>query len=94
MTEHISVYRSVLEDLAHSRGFLDAEALAMRAVELDPSYTVRDLLERPPGGFGTALDAVLCLSEDEKARVSAAFAAEFMSPARLPKRVKDGTSRN
>ncbi len=91
MTECISAYRRVLEDLAASRGFEDAEALAMRAVELDPSYTVRELLEAPPGGFGNAINAVLDMNAEEKVRLTGAFARTFMSPSRL-KRVKDGTS--
>ncbi len=80
MTEHISAYRRVLEDLAHSRGLADAEELAERAVavEVPPRMSRRELLERPPGGYGIALDAVLCLSEGEKKRISAAFVETFM----------------
>ncbi len=78
-------YREVLEELASSRGFEDAAAVAVRAVELDPSYTVRDLLEAPPGGFGTALDAVLDMNAEEKVRLTGAFVATFMRPDRLPR---------
>ncbi len=79
-------YRDVLEELAASRGFVDAEEVARRAVELDPSYTVKELLEKPPGDFGIALDAVLHMSEEEKIRVAFVFARTFMSPLR-PERI-------
>ncbi len=78
-------YREVLEELAASRGFDGAEDLARRAVELDPSYTVEELLERAPGGFGRALDAVMHLDEDEKERLYKAFMHTFLrNPRRTP----------
>lgn len=76
-------YRDVLEGLAHSRGFSGAEEVARRAVELDPSFTVRELLEAPPGGFDSALDAVLHMNEEEKVLITRAFSKTFMNPSRL-----------
>lgn len=71
-------YREVLEELAISRGFEGAEEVAMRAVELDPRHTVQELLEAPNGGYGTALDAVLHMSEEEKRRITDAFTRTFI----------------
>lgn len=82
-------YREVLEELARSRGFGGAEELARRVVDLDPSYDVREILEAPAYGYGTALDRVLHMNDEEKTMLVRAFAAEFMSPSRL-KRVGDG----
>lgn len=78
-------YRGVLEDLARSRGLSGARALAQLAHEAHPRHSVRKLLESPQGGFGNALDAVLEMNEEEKVRVSAAFASTFMRPERLPR---------
>jgi hypothetical protein len=77
-------YREVLEELAASRGFDGAEDLARRAVELDPSYTVEELLERAPGGYGRVLDAVLHMAEDEKVWLNKAFIHTFLNPRRTP----------
>jgi hypothetical protein len=80
MAEQIEAgYRDVLEALSASRGFGSAEELVRRAVELDPSYTVREILEAPPGGFGVALDAVLHMNAEEKQLIPAAFARTFLA---------------
>ena len=79
-----SYYREVLEDLAVSRGLDGAEDLAHRAAEQDSSYTAEELLERPPSGFGTALDAVLNMTEEEQCRVSEAFGRTWLNPRRAP----------
>ncbi len=76
-------YLRVLGYLARSRGFSGAGEVARRAAELDPRYTARKLLDAPPGGFGDALDAVLGMNDQEKARLSRAFAKTFMDPSRL-----------
>ncbi|MDP9484529.1 MAG: hypothetical protein M3Q49_01835 [Actinomycetota bacterium] len=78
-------YLWVLVYLARSRGFSGAEEVARRVSEIDPRYTVRDLLEAPPGGYGTALDAVLEMNEHEKKRLTQAFRETFMNPSRLKK---------
>ena len=51
---------------------------ASTAHELDPEYTVRDLLEKPPGGFGRVLDALLAMSEEEKVRLWDAWRETFI----------------
>ncbi len=81
-----TAYLWTLEYLARSRGFSGAEEVARRAAEIDPGYTVQELLEAPPGGFGDALDAVLGMNAQEKARLSRAFSKTFMDPSRLPRR--------
>ncbi len=83
MTENISAFRRVLEDLAHSRGLANAEELAEKAAAVDPRMSSPALLENPPVGFGNALDAVLHLSEEEKVLISGAFVETFMRPSRL-----------
>ncbi len=83
MTENISAFRRVLEDLARSRGLAGAEELAEKAAEVDPRMSSPALLENPPGGYGHALDAVLHLSEDEITLVWAAFVETFMQRDRL-----------
>ncbi|MDP9480565.1 MAG: hypothetical protein M3R38_33710 [Actinomycetota bacterium] len=80
-----TAYLWTLEYLAHSRGFSGAEEVARRAAEIDPRYTARDLLESPPGGYGTALDAVLEMDGGEKVRLTQAFRETFLNPSRLKK---------
>jgi len=72
--------------LSRLRGRRRGGPSSRRAVKLDPSYTVKELLEKPPGDFGIALDAVLHMSEEEKIRVAFVFARTFMSPLR-PERI-------
>lgn len=86
MTEQVKTedYRDVLEELAISRGLSGAEELARRAVEAEPRFTVRSILEDPEGGYGHALDEVLVMSGAEKRRVSDAFARTFLSRRRDP----------
>lgn len=81
MTEQATTegYRDVLEELARSRGMGEAEDLARRAVEAEPGFTVRGILEDPKGGYGHALDAVLEMDEEERVRLSNAFARTFLS---------------
>ncbi len=81
--EESNEYLEVLRDLARSRGFSGVRAVARGAVELDPSYTVRQLLDAPPGGFGTAFDAVLEMDDEERKRLSDAFMRTFLNPDRL-----------
>jgi hypothetical protein len=76
-------YREFLEKLAVSHGFEDAEELARRAVEQDPNFTVPKILEKPVGGFGHALEAVMPMSEEERWRLTEAFVRTFMRPLRL-----------
>ena len=71
-------YRDVLEDLAKSRGMSGAEELAKRAHALDPECSPEQLLSNPPGGYGRVLDRVLALSEEEKVRLSNAYAWTFL----------------
>jgi hypothetical protein len=75
-------YREELEELAISRGFEDAEAVARQAARLDPSYSVRTLLEDPAAGFGRVLNAVLRMSEEEMRRLVDAFTQTFINPPR------------
>lgn len=75
----VAGYRYVLEHLARPRGLSGAEELARLAHEADPEYAAEDLLERPPGGFGHALDAVLGMNAEERRRVSDAFGRTFLS---------------
>ena len=83
MAGHTTAYRRVLEDLAESRGLAGAEELAEKAAAVAPGLTAEEVLENPPGGYGNALDAVLSLSEEEKALISSAFVETFMRPSRL-----------
>lgn len=78
-------YRGVLERISRAHGFSGAEEVARLASERDPSYAVKDLLEVPAGGFGTALDEVLHMTAAERWRLSRAFARTFMSLDRLEK---------
>ncbi|MEJ7816494.1 MAG: hypothetical protein WKF53_15085 [Rubrobacter sp.] len=59
-------YRGVLERISHAHGFSGAEEVARRAADLDPSYTVEDLLANPSAGYGTALDEVLGMNDAER----------------------------
>ncbi len=83
MTENMSAFRRVLEELAHSRGLAGAEELAEKAAAVDPRMSSPALLENPPVGFGNALDAVLHLTEEEKTLISGAFVETFMQRDRL-----------
>jgi len=73
--------RDVLEELAKSHGLFGAEDLAEQAHEADPTYSVRDILENPQAGFGEALNLVPGMSEEERTRVSGAFARMFLGSA-------------
>ena len=81
--EESNEYLGVLRDLARSRGFSSVRAVARCAVELDGRYTVRQLLDSPPAGFGTAFDAVLKMNDEEKVRLSEAFRRTFLNRERL-----------
>lgn len=70
-------YRDVFEDLARSRG-MSADELAHRAAALDPEHTPEEFLQRPPGGFGTTLDRILGMDQEEKLRLSEAFRVVFL----------------
>ncbi len=74
MEQRTEDYRDVLEDLARSRGMSGAEELARRVHEVDPEYSVRDILEAAYGGFGVPLDKVIGATEEEKRRLSDALA--------------------
>ncbi len=84
MEQRTEGYREVLEELARSRGLSGAEELARRAVEAEPGFTVRGILEDPRGGYGHALDAVLGMDEAERVRLSDAFARTFLSRRHVP----------
>jgi hypothetical protein len=45
---------------------------------------VRDILENPQAGFGEALNLVIDMSEEERTRVSKAFARTFLSGRAKP----------
>ena len=78
MNEPTNAYRDVLEDLASSRGYSSADALASRVVATNPHFGVREILEAPPGGFGTAIDRVVALREVERRRLADAFRRTFL----------------
>jgi hypothetical protein len=84
-------YLDVLRGLARSRGFSSVRAVARRAAEADPRYTVRELIESPPGGFGAAFDAVLKMNDEERKRLSDAFMRTFLNRDRL-KRIEAGSA--
>jgi hypothetical protein len=67
MTEQMTTttYRTYLEELALSRGLSGAEELAERTHQAHPVYSAQQILECPPGGFGSALDDTIALSEEE-----------------------------
>jgi hypothetical protein len=60
------------------RGLPGAQELAQAAATADPAFTVREILQDPPGRFGRAIDAVFDLSEEEKIGLSRAWAETFI----------------
>jgi hypothetical protein len=70
-------YRSVLEQLALSRGLSGAEELAAQAAAIDPKRTAAEFLDPTRGGQGVALAKVLDLSVPEKARIASAYAQTY-----------------
>lgn len=74
--------RPVLEDLAGSRGYT-LEALAAETRRRGYAYLPGEIATGERGGFGSAIDDVLCLDDCERGRVVTAL-VEGMSGRLLP----------
>jgi hypothetical protein len=46
----------------------------------DPHFSVRAILEDPPGRFGRAIDAVISLTDEEKSGLAEAWRSTFIAP--------------
>jgi hypothetical protein len=78
-SEETTEYRRYLEELARSRGLPGAQELAQAAATADPAFTVREILQDPPGRFGRAIDAVISLTEEEKSSLAEAWRSTFLA---------------
>jgi hypothetical protein len=81
-SEETTEYRRYLEELARSRGLPGAQQLAQAAASeaTDPHFSVRAILEDPPGRFGRAIHAAIALSDQEKDRLARAWMHTFIRP--------------
>jgi hypothetical protein len=79
-SEQTTEYRRYLEELARSRSLPGAEELAQAAAIAGPGFTVRELLEDPPGRSGRAIDAATSLTDEEKSGLAEAWRSTFLAP--------------
>jgi hypothetical protein len=78
MTKQTSnAYRDVLDELAKSRGLSGAEELAEKAADAGPVHSRKKILDGSSRA-GRALDAVLDLTEEERRRISEAWAKTYL----------------